>query len=183
MMPPKSQPLSEGLGMQVKLTTSKGDIVIELDAAKAPISTENFLAYLDKGHYDGTIFHRVIPNFMIQGGGFSPEMKQKPTLKPITNEWKNGLKNNKYTLAMARLGDARPNPETVNSATAQFFINVKDNSFLDQAQADGGAYAVFGKVVKGTEVVDAIKGVKTGTKGQHGDVPVEPVIILKAERI
>jgi cyclophilin family peptidyl-prolyl cis-trans isomerase len=173
----------KGHSMQVKLETSKGDIVIELDAEKAPLSTANFLAYVDNGHYDNTIFHRVISNFMIQGGGFTPDMKQKKTLDPIENEWKNGLKNKKYTLAMARLGDSRPNKETVNSATAQFFINVQDNSFLDQAQPDGGAYAVFGKVVKGTEVVDAIKGVKTGNKGMHGDVPLEPVVIKKASRM
>jgi cyclophilin family peptidyl-prolyl cis-trans isomerase len=169
--------------MQVKMTTSKGEIVLELDAEKAPVSTENFLAYVDKGHYDGTIFHRVIPNFMIQGGGFSPDMKQKPTLKPIVNEWKNGLKNKKYTVAMARLGDGRPNPQTVDSATAQFFINVSDNSFLDQAQPDGGAYAVFGKVIKGMDIVDTIKGVKTTTKGGHENVPVEPVVMTKVERM
>lgn len=169
--------------MQIKLTTTKGDIVLELDAAKAPISTENFLAYVDGGHYDNTIFHRVIPNFMIQGGGFTSDMKQRPTQKPIANEWKNGLKNKKYTVAMARLGDGRPNPKTVDSATAQFFINVQDNSFLDQAQPDGGAYAVFGKVVQGMDVVDAIKGVRTTTKGGHENVPTEPVVITKAQRL
>ncbi len=169
--------------MQVKLTTSKGDIVLELDAAKAPISTQNFLEYVDAGHYDGTIFHRVISNFMIQGGGLTPDMKQKPTKKPIKNEWQNGLKNTRGTVAMARLGDSRPNPGTVDSATAQFFINVQDNSFLDRPQPDGGAYAVFGKVVAGMEVVEAIRTVRTGNKGGHGDVPSEPILITKAQRI
>ncbi len=169
--------------MQVKLTTTKGDIVLELDAAKAPISTQNFLEYLDAGHYDGTIFHRVISNFMIQGGGFTPDMKQKPTRKPIKNEWQNGLKNSRGTVAMARLGDSRPNPRTVDSATAQFFINVQDNSFLDQPQADGGAYAVFGKVVAGLDVVEAIRNVRTGDKGGHGDVPNEAIVITKVQRV
>jgi cyclophilin family peptidyl-prolyl cis-trans isomerase len=166
----------------VVLETSLGALTLAIDEVKAPISAANFLAYVDKGHYDGTIFHRVIDGFMIQGGGFLPDMKQKPTDKPIKNEWQNGLKNKKYTLAMARLGDGRPNPSTVDSATAQFFINVKDNDFLDRAQPDGGAYAVFGTVIQGTEVVDKIRTVKTGTKGFHSDVPVTPVTILKAKR-
>jgi peptidyl-prolyl cis-trans isomerase A (cyclophilin A) len=160
---------------QVKLTTSKGDIVIELDAAKAPISTANFLSYVDKKHYDGTIFHRVIDNFMIQGGGFTPDMRQKGVDKPIKNEWKNGLKNLKGTIAMARTSVA-------DSATSQFFINVKDNGFLDQPN-DGAAYAVFGKVVKGLDVIDAIRGVKTANKGGHGDVPVETISITSATRV
>ncbi len=168
---------------QVSLETTHGTIVLELDDKAAPISTANFLAYVDKGHYDNTIFHRVIENFMIQGGGFTKDMQQKPCDKPIKNEWKNGLKNKNYTVAMARLGDSRPNPSTVDSATAQFFINVKDNSFLDNAQADGGAYAVFGKVVKGTEVVDAIRKVPTGNQGHHGDVPKTAVVITKASRV
>jgi cyclophilin family peptidyl-prolyl cis-trans isomerase len=166
----------------VLLETSLGTITIALDDQKAPISAANFLSYVDSGHYDGTIFHRVIDGFMIQGGGFTPDMKQKPTGKPIKNEWQNGLKNKKYTLAMARLGDGRPNPSTVDSATAQFFINVKDNDFLDRAQPDGGAYAVFGTVTAGTDVVDKIRVVKTGTRGSHSDVPVTPVTITKAKR-
>lgn len=168
---------------QVSLDTNHGQIVLELDDVAAPVSTANFLSYVDSGHYDGTIFHRVIENFMIQGGGFTARMEQKPTGKPIKNEWQNGLKNKKYTVAMARLGDGKPNPNTVNSATCQFFINVKDNDFLDQPQRDGGAYAVFGKVVKGADVVDKIKNVPTGEYGQHGDVPTKPVIINKASRL
>ena len=167
----------------INLDTSLGQIVLELDEVAAPVSTANFLSYVDSGHYDGTIFHRVIDGFMIQGGGFTVKMEQKPTGKPITNEWQNGLKNKKYTLAMARLGDGKPNPNTVNSATCQFFINVKDNDFLDQQQRDGGAYAVFGKVIKGTEVVDQIKSVATGTYGGMDDVPRKPVIINKASRV
>ncbi|ABM32892.1 peptidylprolyl isomerase [Paracidovorax citrulli] len=152
-----------------------GVIVLELDADKAPKSTENFLAYVKKGHYDNTIFHRVIPGFMIQGGGFEPGMNQKGTDAPIENEAQNGLKNDKYTVAMARTSDP-------HSATAQFFINVADNGFLNHTapSAQGWGYAVFGKVVKGTEIVDAIKGVKTGRKGFHDDVPKDDVIIEKA---
>ncbi len=162
--------------MLVTLTTSHGDIVLDIDEAKAPVSAANFLAYVDKGHYDGTIFHRVIDGFMIQGGGFSPDMRQKATGPGIANEWKNGLKNTRGTVAMARLGG---NP---NSATSQFFINVKDNPFLDQPQSDGAAYAVFGRVVSGLDVVDRIKAVRTGTKAGHSDVPLEPVTITKAAR-
>jgi peptidyl-prolyl cis-trans isomerase B (cyclophilin B) len=152
-----------------------GIIKIELDAAKAPNSAANFLAYVNKGHYDGTIFHRVIPGFMIQGGGFEPGMNQKACDKPINNEANNGLKNDKYTLAMARTGDP-------HSATAQFFINVADNGFLNHTAPtpQGWGYAVFGKVVSGTEVVDKIAGVKTGQKGHHGDVPRDDVVIEKA---
>jgi peptidyl-prolyl cis-trans isomerase B (cyclophilin B) len=161
---------------QVELhIAGQGVITIELDAEKAPKSTENFLAYVNSGHYNNTIFHRVIPGFMIQGGGFEPGMKQKDTLAPIENEAKNGLKNTKYTLAMARTSDP-------HSASSQFFINVADNGFLNHTapSAQGWGYAVFGKVVKGEEIVDAIKGVKTGRKGFHDDVPKEDVVIEKA---
>ena len=152
-----------------------GTIKLELDAAKAPNSVANFLAYVNKGHYDSTIFHRVIPGFMIQGGGFEPGMGQKATDKPINNEANNGLKNDKYTIAMARTNDP-------HSATAQFFINVADNGFLNHTapSAQGWGYAVFGKVVAGTDVVDKIAAVKTGQKGFHGDVPKEDVMIEKA---
>ena len=152
-----------------------GVITLELDADKAPKSTENFLAYVNKGHYDNTIFHRVIDGFMIQGGGFEPGMKQKPTDAPIDNEANNGLKNNKYTVAMART-------QAPHSATAQFFINVGDNDFLNHTapSLQGWGYAVFGKVVKGTEIVDQIRGVKTGRNGFHDDVPKEDVLIEKA---
>jgi len=152
-----------------------GVITLELDAEKAPKSTANFLAYVNKGHYNNTIFHRVIPGFMIQGGGFEPGMTQKPTDAEIENEANNGLKNNNYTVAMART-------QAPHSATAQFFINVADNGFLNHTapSLQGWGYAVFGKVVKGTEVVDQIKGVKTGRKGFHDDVPKEDVIIEKA---
>ncbi len=167
----------------IALETSLGAIVCFLDDKAAPISVANFLTYVDSGHYDSTIFHRVIDGFMIQGGGFTKEMHQKPTGRPIKNEWQNGLKNKKYTLAMARLGDRRPNPGTVDSATAQFFINVKDNSFLDQPQPDGGAYAVFGHVVKGQDVVDKIRVVPTGSAAGHQDVPRTPVVINKARRL
>ncbi len=161
---------------QVELhITGLGTIKIELDAAKAPNSVANFLAYVNKGHYDGTVFHRVIPGFMIQGGGFEAGMNQKPTDKPINNEANNGLKNDKYTLAMARTNDP-------HSATAQFFINIADNGFLNHTapSAQGWGYAVFGKVVAGTDVVDKIAAVKTGQKGFHGDVPKEDVVIEKA---
>jgi len=152
-----------------------GVITIELDAEKAPKSAENFLSYVNKGHYDRTIFHRVIDGFMIQGGGFEPGMTQKPTDAPIDNEANNGLKNDKYTLAMART-------QAPHSATAQFFINVADNAFLNHTapSLQGWGYAVFGKVVKGTEIVDQIRGVKTGRNGFHDDVPKEDVVIEKA---
>ncbi|KQP22046.1 peptidylprolyl isomerase [Pseudorhodoferax sp. Leaf267] len=152
-----------------------GVITLELDAEKAPKSTANFLAYVNKGHYDNTVFHRVIPGFMVQGGGFEPGMKQKGTDAPIDNEANNGLKNNNYTVAMARTNDP-------HSATAQFFINVADNAFLNHTaiSAQGWGYAVFGKVVSGADVVDKIKAVKTGRKGFHDDVPVEDVVIEKA---
>jgi peptidyl-prolyl cis-trans isomerase B (cyclophilin B) len=152
-----------------------GVITLELDADKAPKSVENFLAYVKKGHYDGTIFHRVIPGFMVQGGGFTPGMNQKPTDAPIENEANNGLKNANYTVAMART-------QAPHSATAQFFINVADNGFLNHTapSAQGWGYAVFGKVIAGTEVVDRIKAVKTGRSGFHDDVPKEDVVIEKA---
>jgi peptidyl-prolyl cis-trans isomerase B (cyclophilin B) len=155
-----------------------GVITIELDAEKAPKSAENFLAYVNKGHYDRTIFHRVIDGFMIQGGGFEPGMTQKPTDAPIDNEANNGLKNDKYTVAMART-------QAPHSATAQFFINVADNGFLNHTapSLQGWGYAVFGKVVKGTEIVDQIRGVKTGRNGFHDDVPKEDVVIEKAVAI
>ncbi len=152
-----------------------GVITLELDQEKAPKSVENFVNYVKKGHYDGTIFHRVIPGFMVQGGGFEPGMSQKPTDAQIDNEANNGLKNNNYTVAMARTN-------APHSATAQFFINIKDNDFLNftAPTASGWGYAVFGKVVGGTDVVDKIKAVKTGRKGFHDDVPVEDVVIEKA---
>ena len=160
----------------IKLHTNFGVIAIELDADKAPESAKNFLAYAQAGHYDNTIFHRVIPGFMIQGGGFEPGMKQKPCLDPIKNEADNGLKNDAYTVAMARTSDP-------HSATAQFFINIADNDFLNYKapNANGWGYCVFGKVVEGREVVDKIKGVKTSTAGFHQDVPKEDVIIERAE--
>jgi peptidyl-prolyl cis-trans isomerase B (cyclophilin B) len=161
---------------QVELhIAGQGVITLELDAEKAPLSTENFLAYVNSGHYDNTVFHRVIDGFMIQGGGFEPGMKQKPTRAEIQNEANNGLKNNQYTIAMARTS-------APHSATAQFFINVADNGFLNHTapSMQGWGYAVFGKVVKGTEVVDAIRGVKTGNKAGHSDVPVTDVVIEKA---
>ena len=166
------------MGTQVDLETSKGTIRVELDEAKAPLSSKNFLEYVDAGHYDGTVFHRVIPGFMIQGGGFEPGMRQKSTRATIQNEANNGLKNNRYTLAMARTS-------APHSASSQFFINATDNNFLNftAETASGWGYAVFAKVVSGTEVVDAIERVKTGGKGGHGDVPLEDVVILSAKRV
>jgi peptidyl-prolyl cis-trans isomerase A (cyclophilin A) len=159
---------------KVKLATSLGDIVLQLDREKAPKSVDNFLQYVKAGHYDGTIFHRVIADFMIQGGGMKADMGEKPTRAPIPLESRNGLSNTRGTVAMARTMDP-------NSATAQFFINVKDNAFLDQANArDGNGYAVFGKVVSGMDVVDKIWAVPTGNKGPYQNVPVTPVTILKA---
>ena len=160
---------------QVVLSTSEGDITLELDAEKAPITVKNFLDYVEAGHYDGTIFHRVIPTFMIQGGGMDAQMKEKKTRGQIKNEADNGLQNLRGTVAMARTN-------VVDSATAQFFINVKDNSFLnhrDKSSA-GYGYAVFGKVIDGMDVVDKIKGVATGRKGFHDDVPLQPVTINSA---
>jgi len=160
----------------VRLHTNHGVIGIELDAERAPKTVENFLQYVRSGHYDNTIFHRVINGFMIQGGGFEPGMRQKPTAAPIPNEAANGLRNTKYTLAMARTNDP-------HSATAQFFINVADNAFLDHTapSGQGWGYCVFGKVVEGSEVVDKIRTVRTGRSGGHGDVPEEDVIIERAE--
>jgi peptidyl-prolyl cis-trans isomerase B (cyclophilin B) len=156
----------------VELVTSAGTMRVELDDAKAPASVANFLAYAAKGHYADTVFHRVIKGFMVQGGGFAVGMTQKPTDAPIANEANNGLKNAKYTLAMARTS-------VPHSATAQFFINCKDNGFLDHTaeSAQGWGYAVFGRVVSGTEIVDAIERMRTGRKGMHDDVPMEDVVI------
>lgn len=163
------------MATQVELKTSAGTIRVELDDEKAPRSAANFIDYVRKGHYDGTIFHRVIRGFMIQGGGFDAAMKQKPTAGPIPNEANNGVKNTKYTLAMARTSDP-------HSATAQFFINTVDNEFLDfrAETAQGWGYAVFGRVVGGSDVVDAIEKVPTGRSGSHDDVPLQPVVIEKA---
>ena len=156
----------------VTIKTNHGDITLELDAKNAPVTVQNFLSYVESGHYNGTIFHRVISNFMIQGGGFEPGMNQKDVNAPIPNEANNGLKNDEYTVAMARTGDP-------HSATAQFFINVKDNDFLNFSSetSQGWGYAVFGKVTEGTDVVDKIRDVETGQKGPFGDVPNEDVII------
>jgi peptidyl-prolyl cis-trans isomerase B (cyclophilin B) len=162
--------------MAVILTTNHGKITIELDAEKAPKTVENFLAYVNAGHYAGTIFHRVIDGFMIQGGGFEPGMKQKTTNDTVENEAKNGLKNDLYTLAMARTSDP-------HSASAQFFININNNTFLDSPGQDGWGYCVFGKVTEGTDVIEKIKSVKTTRSGMFADVPVEDVIIEKAEVI
>ena len=158
---------------KVKLSTSMGDIVVQLNAEKAPKSVENFLQYVRDKHYDGTVFHRVIDGFMIQGGGFTPDMQQKKTRAPVPLEARNGLKNDKYTIAMARTGDP-------NSATSQFFINVKDNDALNAPNPDGHGYTVFGKVVQGTEVVDKIRAVATGNKGPMQNVPTTPVLIESA---
>ena len=161
---------------KVKLQTSMGDIVLELDEAKAPKTVANFVQYVNDGHYDGTVFHRVIDGFMVQGGGFTTGLNQKPTRDTIENEASNGLINEAYTVAMART----PDP---HSASAQFFINVSNNDFLNYKSStpQGWGYAVFGKVVEGKDVVDQIKGVKTGNKGFHQDVPKEDVTIVKAE--
>lgn len=160
----------------VKLHTTHGVITIELDDQRAPETVANFLKYVEEGHYDNTIFHRVIDGFMIQGGGFEPGMKQKPTREPVRNEADNALKNERYTLAMARTQDP-------HSATAQFFINVADNDFLNHTAptANGWGYCVFGRVTEGEDVVDSIRGVETGRRGMHQDVPVEDVVIQKAE--
>ena len=158
----------------INLKTSMGDIVIELDDEKAPISAANFTQYVEDGFYDGTIFHRVIENFMVQGGGMTADMAQKPTRDAIENEAGNGLKNDRGSVAMARTN-------APHSATAQFFINVKDNAFLDHPGQDGWGYCVFGKVVEGMDVVDKIKAVETTTRNGHGDVPAEPITIEKAE--
>ena len=160
----------------IKLTTTLGDITLELDAGKAPLTVANFIEYVKTGHYDNTIFHRVIDGFMVQGGGFEPGMKQKPTRETVKNEADNGLKNVAYSVAMART----PDP---HSASAQFFINVSDNDFLNfkSATPQGYGYCVFGRVVGGQDVVDRIRKVSTGTRGMHGDVPLDDVIIKSAE--
>ncbi len=160
---------------RVKLETNHGNIVIELNTEKAPVTAENFLNYVKEGFYDNVIFHRVIKNFMIQGGGMQPGMKEKNTRDPITNEANNGLKNDKYTVAMARTNDP-------HSASAQFFINANNNDFLNHTAptAQGWGYAVFGKVIEGTDVVDQIENVKTGNRGFHQDVPADDVVIQKA---
>lgn len=160
----------------VKFHTNYGAITIELYDEQAPLTVKNFLAYVSNGHYDNTVFHRVIDNFMIQGGGFDPEMRQKKTLEPIQNEASNGIKNEIYTIAMARTSD-------VHSATSQFFINVKNNNFLDftAPTTQGYGYCVFGKVIEGMDVVDKIKKVKTGSFAGHENVPLENVVIEKAE--
>ena len=164
--------------MKVKFTTNHGPFVIELDEGKAPVTVANFLSYVDAKHYDGTIFHRVIDGFMVQGGGFTKDMRQKPVQAPIKNEGANGLKNDNYTVAMARTG-------VRDSATSQFFINVKQNDFLNYSgeSPQGWGYAVFGKVVEGMDVVDQIRKVQTATTGGHQNVPVHPVVIEKAERV
>jgi len=159
----------------LKFQTSLGSFTVELHAAEAPISCENFLAYVDAGFFDGTIFHRVIPGFMIQGGGFTADMAQKKARAPIRNESANGLKNRRGSLAMARTSDP-------HSATAQFFVNLKDNAFLDAGRGNVG-YAVFGHVMSGLEVVDAIAAVATGKSGHHDDVPLEPVVIESVTRV
>ncbi len=160
--------------MNVLLTTNHGQITLELDADKAPKTVENFLSYVKSGHYDGTIFHRVIDGFMIQGGGFSPDMRQKPTEDNVENEANNGLTNDRYTIAMARTSDP-------HSASAQFFINVSDNDFLNYPGSDGWGYCVFGKVTSRAEVVDKIGKVDTGRRSMFSDVPTEDVVIEKAE--
>ena len=166
---------AEAVNPRIRLETGLGDILLELDAQAAPKTVENFLDYANKGFYDGTIFHRVIKGFMIQGGGFTPEMTQKPTQKPITNEADNGLENKRGTIAMARTSDP-------HSATAQFFINTVDNSFLDYKEKSmrGWGYCVFGKVIEGMDVMKKIENMPTTNKGGHQDVPVSPAIIKKA---
>lgn len=168
-----AQPKAEEAAPRVLLSTSEGDITLELDAARAPKSVANFLQYVRAGHYDGTVFHRVIENFMIQGGGFTPDLKQKPTRAPIGIESQNGLKNLRGSIAMARTSDP-------NSATSQFFINVVDNARLDFPSFDGHGYAVFGKVVAGMDVVDRIRKLPTTANGPHQNVPAQPVLIRSA---
>ena len=171
-----NSPTQKGKSSMVKLHTNHGIITLQLNAEKAPVTVKNFLAYVNSGFYSNTVFHRVIDNFMVQGGGFEPGMKQKPVKEPIQNEAGNGLKNDNYTVAMARTGDP-------HSATAQFFINIKDNNFLNHTAPDqqGYGYCVFGKVVEGMDVVDKIRKVKTGNRSGFQDVPLEDVIITKAE--
>ncbi len=170
------KPAAQESTMYVLMTTSQGDILLELDAKSAPVSVDNFLGYVDAGFYEGTIFHRVISNFMIQGGGLKPDLSQKPTRPPIRNESGNGLSNKRGTIAMARTN-------VPDSATCQFFINVVDNPALDAPPAGGPGYAVFGKVVAGMDVVDAIRAVPTGLKKSHKDVPIKDVVIQSATRL
>jgi len=173
---PAAQPTATTTSMpRVTLSTNIGDIVVELNPAKAPLSSANFIEYVQSGQYNGTIFHRVIDNFMIQGGGFDQNMQQKPTRAPIQNEANNGLKNSRGTIAMARTGDP-------HSASSQFFINVKDNAFLDHTSPtpQGWGYTVFGQVVEGMDVVDKIKVVQTGNMGGHQNVPTQPIVINQA---
>lgn len=173
---PAAQPTATTTSMpRVTLSTNMGDIVVELNPAKAPLSSANFIEYVQSGQYNGTIFHRVIDNFMIQGGGFDQNMQQKPTRAPIQNEANNGLKNSRGTIAMARTGDP-------HSASSQFFINVKDNAFLDHTSPtpQGWGYTVFGQVVEGMDVVDKIKVVQTGNMGGHQNVPTQPIVINQA---
>lgn len=158
----------------VTFETSKGTVKLKLYEDKAPVTVENFLAYVDDGYYDGTIFHRVIPGFVIQGGGFTEDMDQKETREPISNEADNGVRNMRGTLSMARTQD-------INSATSQFFVNLRDNDALDHGNRDFG-YAVFAEVVEGMDVIDSIAGVETGNHGPHGDVPKEPVVVISAKR-
>ncbi len=160
----------------VKFETSLGDFVVELLTDDAPVTVRNFLQYVDDGHFDGTVFHRVIPGFVIQGGGMNADMEQKKTRKPIENEATNGLKNLRGTLSMARTND-------INSATSQFFVNLADNAFLDHQGPRNYGYAVFGKVVEGMDVVDAIAAVRTGRRRGHDDVPVEPIVVNAARRV
>ncbi len=176
--PAQPAPKAEATMVYVLMKTSKGDITIELNQEKAPISVANFLSYVDKKHFDGTVFHRIIANFMIQGGGMDAAGKEKPTDKPIKNEWQNGLKNVKYSIAMARKGGL---PDGPNSATSQFFINTVDNAGLDRAQKDGAAYAVFGKVVAGFETVDKIKNTPV-TSNEYGE-PSKPTEVVKIESV
>jgi cyclophilin family peptidyl-prolyl cis-trans isomerase len=168
---PQGNPMS-----QVRFETSHGPFTIELSSQEAPVTVENFLAYVDSGFFDGTIFHRVIPGFMVQGGGFTADMKQKETKAPIKNEATNGLKNLRGTLSMARTND-------INSATSQFFINVADNEFLNHKGTSNYGYAVFGRVIDGMPVIDKIVGVPTGSRGPHQDVPMEAVVIQSAKRV
>jgi cyclophilin family peptidyl-prolyl cis-trans isomerase len=167
--------MEEQASPRVVLKTALGDITLELDRAKAPATTENFLSYVSSGHFNGTVFHRVIPGFMIQGGGFTEDMRQKPTATPVVNEADNGLKNDRGTIATARTSDP-------HSASSQFFINLKDNNFLNHTAktSQGWGYAVFGKVVDGMDVVDIIAQVKTGAHGPHRDVPGDPIVITEA---
>lgn len=159
----------------IRFETSLGVFTVELDAEAAPVSSENFQRYVDDGHFDGTVFHRVIPGFMIQGGGFAPDMTQKPTRRPIENEAGNGLRNRRGSLAMARTNE-------INSASSQFFVNLVDNNFLDHRPGNFG-YAVFGRVVDGMDVIDRIAAVKTGRRLGHDDVPLEPVVVTAARRV